>query len=152
MQEAHLINRRQIRERLLATGLKATQQRIVILEALTQLQGSHPSAEIVFQKLTTTDPGISLGTVYKTLDRLVAIGLARQVRAGNSRRFDVNEHAHGHIYCTNTEEIIDYTDPELDNLLQEYFKKKQFQNFSIRDITIQIVGTKPVPEHQVIIN
>lgn len=145
-------NRKEIRESILAVGLKATQQRILILETLLNLHEEHPTAEEVFQKLGNLNPGISLGTIYKTLDSFVEAGMVKRVLCGNSRRYDINDHAHGHIYCLNTQEIIDYSDPELQTLIQEYFKAKEFQNFNLQDISIQIIGNKLNPEQGVIIN
>ncbi|PIQ22123.1 MAG: transcriptional repressor, partial [Cytophagales bacterium CG18_big_fil_WC_8_21_14_2_50_42_9] len=101
--------RTDIRARIVAVGLKATLQRIIIFESLLNLHDAHPTAEEVFQQLKTAHPGISLGTVYKTLDSFVEANLVKRVLSDSKRRFDVNEQPHGHIYCTNTKEIIDYT-------------------------------------------
>lgn len=132
-------------------GLKATQQRIVILEALMTRHGSHPTAEEVFQQLQEANPGISLGTVYKTLETFVEAELVSQVFSAGSRRYDLNERAHGHIYCTNTNEILDYSNPELDQLLAEFFASRQFDNFSIQQVSVQIVGRKTDPDQQITI-
>lgn len=145
-------NRQELRERILEGGLKATQQRIVILEALVARHGSHPTAEEVFQQLQHTNPGISLGTVYKTLDTFVEAELASQVFSAGSRRYDLNDQAHGHIYCTNTKEIIDFTDPELNKLMAEFIQSRRFENFSIQHVSVQIVGRKTDPDQHITIN
>ena len=147
-----LQNRQEIRERILQRGLKATQQRIVILEALVSRHGSHPTAEEVFQQLQTNNPGISLGTVYKTLDSFVEAELVSQVFSAGSRRYDLNDQPHGHIYCTNTNEIIDFTDPDLDQLMAEFFQSRSFENFSIHHVSVQIVGRKADPEQKITIS
>jgi len=145
------INRQQLRERILQGGLKATQQRIVILEALMARHGSHPTAEEVFQQLQQANPGISLGTVYKTLETFVEAELVSQVFSAGSRRYDLNEQAHGHIYCTNTNEILDYSNPELDRLLADFFQSRRCENFSIQHVSVQIVGRKTDPDQQITI-
>jgi Fur family peroxide stress response transcriptional regulator len=144
-------NRQELRERILQAGLKATQQRIVILEALVARHGSHPTAEEVFQQLQTQNPGISLGTVYKTLDSFVETELVKQVLSAGSRRYDLHDHAHGHIYCTNTKEIIDYSDPDLDKLMAEFFQSRNFENFSLHHVSVQIVGRKTDPNQKITI-
>jgi Fur family transcriptional regulator, peroxide stress response regulator len=145
-------NRQQLRERILQGGLKATQQRIVILEALVARHGSHPTAEEVFQQLQQANPGISLGTVYKTLETFVTAELVSQVLSAGSRRYDLHDQAHGHIYCTKTKEIIDYSNPELDQLLTEFFQSRSFENFSIQHVAVQIVGRKTDPDQQITIH
>ena len=142
-------SRQDIRTKIVAAGLKATQQRIIILEMLLIHHHTHPTAEEVFQRITGTNPGISLGTVYKTLDSFVEANLVKRVFSDNNRRFDVNEQPHGHIYLSNTKEIIDYTDPELDKLVADYFKEKNCQNFSIQQVSVQIIGAKTDPNQKV---
>ncbi|MDX5347397.1 MAG: transcriptional repressor, partial [Hymenobacteraceae bacterium] len=112
----------------------------------------HPSAEDVYKWLNPANPSISLGTVYKTLDSFVASGLICKVLSENdSRRYDDNCQAHNHIYCTNTQEIIDYHDPELEALLADFFRKRNIANFNIGSIAVQITGAKQNPEKQVTI-
>lgn len=144
-------NRQEIRSQILNAGVKATLQRIIILEAVIALYDQHPTAEEVYQHLTVTNPGISLGTVYKTLDSFVAVGLLKRVLSGNSKRYDLMGPAHGHIYCTKTQQIMDYADPELEKLLLDFFQTKNIQNFKIQDISVQIVGTKTEPAENIII-
>jgi Fur family peroxide stress response transcriptional regulator len=144
-------SRQELRERIIAGGLKATQQRIVILEALVARHGSHPSAEEVFQQLQTANPGISLGTVYKTLETFVEAELVTQVFSAGSRRYDLNDQTHGHIYCTSTKEIMDFSNRELDELLAAFLQNRRFDNFSIHHVSIQIVGRKTDPNQPITI-
>lgn len=144
-------DRQELRGRIIESGLKATQQRILILEALAARHGSHPSAEEVFQQLQAANPGISLGTVYKTLETFVEAGLLSQVFSAGSRRYDLNGQVHGHIYCTQTKQILDYTDPQLDELLAEFFQSRRFENFSIQQVSVQIVGRKTDPNQSITI-
>jgi Fur family transcriptional regulator, peroxide stress response regulator len=57
-------------------------------------------------------------------------------------RYDANMGYHNHIYCTNTKEILDYEDEELNILIEEFFKRKNIQNLKIKDIRLQINGEK----------
>lgn len=128
------------------SGLKATHQRIVIFEALQQLHGQHPAAEDVFNRLKPENPSISLGTVYKALDNFVEAGLVRRVLSEEgSRRYDANCEAHSHLYCSDTNEIIDYHDPELHRLIGQYLQQKHFGNFNIETFSVQLTGFKTDP-------
>jgi Fur family transcriptional regulator, peroxide stress response regulator len=137
------LERHTLRERLVESGLKATQQRIVVYEALVQLHKSHPTAEELYQHLKPTNPSISLGTVYKTLDTFVEADLIRRVLTEEGgKRYDANTMAHSHIYCSNTQEIIDFEDSELEQLLTDYFNKQQVENFEIKSFSVQLTGKK----------
>lgn len=138
-----------IKDKLSAAGLKITQQRIVIYDALMQIP-NHPSAEKIFEKVQFNNPSISLATVYKTLDTLVGAGLVSKVPTdGGNMRYDANLDYHNHIYCTNTKEIIDYHNDELNALLENFFKKKQVRNMQIKDIRLQINAEKIDPDRDV---
>ena len=77
---------------------------------------------------------------------------ATTVFSAGSRRYDINDQAHGHIYCTNTKEIIDYANPDLDQLLTEFFQSRRFENFNLHHVSVQIVGRKTDPNQKIIIN
>ena len=51
-------------------GLKATQQRIVILKTLVN-SGIHPTIDWLYESINEEHPAISLATVYKTMETLV---------------------------------------------------------------------------------
>ncbi|MFD3000765.1 Fur family transcriptional regulator [Pontibacter toksunensis] len=142
----HTISRHTIRERIVASGLKATHQRIVVYEALMELHGKHPMAEEVYQHLKPANPSISLGTVYKTLDSFAEINLVHKVLSEEGgKRFDANTTVHSHIYCSNTKEIIDFEDAELDQLLQEFLQGRNLFNFEVRGFSVQLTGNKVEP-------
>ncbi|MCX6350563.1 MAG: transcriptional repressor [Bacteroidetes bacterium] len=130
----------QIRESLSAHGLKVTPQRVAIYGDVLQ-SIEHPTAEQVFANISTTHPGISLGTVYKTLDSLSEKGLIKKVKTGAGiQRFDARHENHHHLFCQKTQKIIDYTDPELEQLIASYFQKKKIQNFEVSGFELNING------------
>ena len=55
-------------------------------------------------------------------------------------RYDGVPENHHHLYSSETEEITDYTDEDLDRLLSDYFKKNRIENFEIQEIKLQING------------
>lgn len=133
----------QLRSQLADAGLRATRQRLLILESLLLLPG-HPTAEQVHRRVREQAASISLGTVYKALDSFVAAGLTRRVASaeGASRRYDADCSEHHHLFCTNTQEIIDYCDPQLDTLIREFFATKGLTNFQPRSFSLHITGDK----------
>jgi Fe2+ or Zn2+ uptake regulation protein len=58
-------------------GLRCTRQRAEIYHALVSTS-SHPTAEELFGMVRNRLPGLSLATVYNTLDAFVRRGLARK--------------------------------------------------------------------------
>lgn len=140
-----------LKSKLIAAHLKATQQRIVIYEAVMKLN-NHPTADQVYGLIKPANPSISLGTVYKTLDSLVNHQLICRVMTDDGfMRYDAHTESHNHIYCVNTQEIIDFTDPELQQLMDAYFKRKKIHNLKIKDISVQINAEKINPEEAITI-
>lgn len=142
----------ELKEKLVQANIKVTQQRLVIYEALIKLH-NHPSAEQIYEFIRRANPSISLGTVYKTLDTFVNIGLSYKVLSPEGQqRYDANMEPHNHIYCTKTKEIIDYDNHELNKIVEDYLKTKNIANFNIKDIRIQISGNKLDPQKDININ
>ena len=134
-----------IREKLLQAGLKSTHQRIVVFKALQELK-NHPSADRIYEAVHPDNPSISLATVYNTLDILVEAGLAKRVLSGKGPvRYDPRIDNHHHLICSNTKEIIDFYDEELNSLIKKYLENKRIQNFELSDMQLQIRGEKVNP-------
>lgn len=69
---------------------------------------SHPTAETVYNELRKTNPELSLGTVYRNLDRLSKSGdILRLKGFGEKDRFDGNAEHHYHAECVKCSEITD---------------------------------------------
>lgn len=129
-----------IREQLKQKGLKVTPQRIAIYEAVVKLK-NHPTAEYILDYIKKNHPNISVGTVYKVLDSLVENQLLKKVKNEKDvMRYDAVMQQHHHLYCTESERIEDFDDPELNKLITKYFEKKKIKGFKINDITLQITG------------
>ncbi|MFY0605174.1 MAG: transcriptional repressor [Cyclobacteriaceae bacterium] len=140
-----------IKELLTANDLKATHPRIAVLHELMMCD-EHPSAEQLYERITEKNPSISMGSVYRVLEKLVEVSLATRVASkSGTKRYDANLEPHSHIYSVNTEEIQDFHDEGLSTLIREYFDKKKIKNFVITDIKLQINGEKSDPSKKVII-
>lgn len=131
---------------LASKGLKITHQRIVVYQAAL-LSKSHPTAEQIFDSIKSNNPSISLATVYKTLETLVENQLINKVSSPQGKmRYDARIDKHNHIYISNTNEIVDYEDDELRDILLSYLNKKNFSNLNITDFKLQIKGEKIDPQ------
>lgn len=120
-------------------GLKITPQRIAVFEAL--LEFFHPTADDIYKKVSEKIPGLSYTTVYNILDTLVNHKLINRVKTDSDvMRYDAITDHHHHLYCASSDRMEDYYDPELDQLLQEHFKRKQPDGFTITDIKLQLMG------------
>lgn len=130
------------KELISEAGLKSTHPRIAVLHQLMMMDG-HPTVEQVYFSITDNNPSISLGSVYRILEKLVEAGLASKVASKNGmKRYDAKLDTHSHIYAVNTDEIEDYFDDELNAIIKNYFDKKRIENFIITDIKVQINGEK----------
>jgi Fur family transcriptional regulator, peroxide stress response regulator len=129
-----------IRNKLVEKELKVTPQRMAILEAITKLN-NHPTAENIIDYIRKNYPNIATATVYKVLDTLVANALIEKVKTERDvMRYDAVMESHHHIYYSDSERIEDYSDNELNELLEKYFEKRKIPDFKIEDIKLQIIG------------
>jgi Fur family peroxide stress response transcriptional regulator len=130
----------EIKDKLVEKGLKVTPQRIAILDAIYSL-GNHPSAEMIKEHIKKNHPGIASGTIYKVLDALEENRLIKRVKSDKDiKRYDGKVEKHHHLYSTESDQIKDYMNAELDKLLDDFFKKHRIDGFSVEEIRLQING------------
>ncbi len=88
-------------------GLQVTYQRLAIYQTLYSSR-EHPSAEVVYQQVKKRFAMISLGTVYKTLEKFYDVGLIEKVGPITEvARYDANTGPHHHMVCLQCHSIID---------------------------------------------
>lgn len=86
---------------------RATRQLAVIYDALIATP-DHPTAEQLFQRVRDVLPRVSLGTVYRNLDKLREQGRLRVVRLeGGHAHYDAVTEAHDHFVCERCGEVMD---------------------------------------------
>jgi Fur family peroxide stress response transcriptional regulator len=121
-------------------GIKSTIPRVVIYQSLMKFE-YHPSAEEIHLGIQKKYSGVSLATVYKTLDMLVQNGLAYKVVTDEDKvRYDARTDQHIHLYCKKTKKIVDYEDPDLEQIVLDYLTKKGIPGFNFEQIQINIKG------------
>jgi len=90
-----------------AQGWKVTPQRQLLFRLLHG-NHTHPSAEALYLVASAQMPGISLRTVYQTLNDLAAMGELQQLSIGaGSARFDPNVDDHHHVVCRSCGDVRD---------------------------------------------
>ena len=93
------------------SGPRMTKQRQVILEELRMMH-SHPTADELYERVRSRLPKISLGTVYRNLERLAGSGIIRRLEnTGPQMRFDRDLHGHQHVRCISCGRIEDIDGP-----------------------------------------
>lgn len=79
--------------------MRYSRQRSVILEEL-KLRTDHPAADQIYLAVKKRLPDISMGTIYRNLEQLVAEGIIRELNYGRGqKRFDPNHEPHIHFRC-----------------------------------------------------
>jgi Fur family peroxide stress response transcriptional regulator len=118
-------------------GLSMTIQRRAILENLVG-RNDHPTADQIYDSIKDQLKGISRTTVYRVLETLVSVGLARKISNPESKaRFDADTSRHHHLTCIDCGSIIDIHDQELNNL---ELPARFGSNFEVIDYSINFTG------------
>lgn len=115
----------EILKKLKEKGVRFTPQRQAILEFLLGTD-THPTAEEIYHHVKAKFPGVSLGTIYNTLNMLKEHGHIMELSYGDmSSRFDGNPNNHYHVACMDCGKIVDLHRPLLE-LEQEVGEKTGF--------------------------
>ena len=105
-------------------GIKLTHQRRVIAKVLSKSE-DHPDANLVFKRSTKIDSNISMATVYRTMKLFedTNIVVVRDFGDGRSR-YEIysNEH-HDHLIDTESGEVIEFINDEIEDLQHKVAKK-----------------------------
>lgn len=80
--------------------MRYSKQRELVYETVKALC-NHPTVEEIYATAVRECPNLSLGTVYRNLNSLVAAGRVRRVSIpGQADRFDHTLRPHSHMCCT----------------------------------------------------
>jgi len=86
---------------------RLTKQRKVILEVLRS-KNIHPTADALYEMVRKRLPRISLGTVYRNLEILTALGEIQTLElSGSQKRYDGIPQKHYHIRCIHCGRVDD---------------------------------------------
>lgn len=133
-----------LRSALEVAGWRCTPQRLAVYDHLGRAE-HHPTAEEVYQGVRTTIPRISLATVYKALEALVASGVATKLTAGDgSARYDARSDRHYHVRCLRSGSVHDLPTPYDPDLIAKIdpglTQSLQSQGFRVTGYRLEVIG------------
>lgn len=104
-----------LHEKLRLAGLRPTRQRLALAGLLFQGGDRHVSAESLHAEAIKARAGVSLATVYNTLNQFTGAGLLREVAIEGARSyFDTNVSNHIHFFLEDEERLVDIPVADLD--------------------------------------
>ena len=101
----------------LKKGLRITEQRRVIARVLGDVD-DHPDVEALHRRVAAIDPRISIATVYRTVKLFEEAGIIErhEFQGGRSRYETVQSEHHDHLINVETGQVIEFHDPEIEEL------------------------------------
>jgi Fe2+ or Zn2+ uptake regulation protein len=134
----------QLRQALDLAGCRFTRQRAAVFHYLRAVP-THPTAEEVYTAVRRTVPNISLATVYKALEALVACSLATKLATGEGpARYDCRCDNHYHVRCLKSGQVRDVDlphDPELIAKLDPHLMADlRSKGFRLTDYRLELLG------------
>ncbi len=125
-------------DRCEAKGLRMTEQRRVIARVL-ETADDHPDVEELYARASEIDPKISLATVYRTVKLFDEAGILDRLEFGDGRaRYeDAERDHHDHLINIQTGEVIEFVDPEIEELQEKIAAKL---GFDLRGHKLELYG------------
>lgn len=114
-------------------GLRMTPQRGIIAEIISK-STDHPDIEELHKRTLRVDKSISIATIYRTVAVLEEAGIIERHEFMNNRsRYETAaEQHHDHIINLETNEIIEFCDPQIEELQKAIVEKFGFKLVSHR--------------------
>jgi len=111
-----------------ANGLRLTGQRRIIAQVLED-SDDHPDVEELYSRATAIDSGISIATVYRTVKLFEEAGIIERLEFGDGRaRYeDAERDHHDHLIDINSGEVIEFVDPEIEELQERIAAKLGYE-------------------------
>lgn len=121
-------------------GLRMTGQRRVIAKVLEEAE-DHPDVEELHARASALDAGISIATVYRTVKLFEEAGLLERLEFGDGRaRYeDAEREHHDHLIDMQTGEVIEFVDPEIEELQERIAKRL---GYSLKGHRLELYGVK----------
>lgn len=109
-------------------GLKMTEQRRVIAHVLSD-SDDHPDVELLYQRASAVDAGISIATVYRTVRLFEESGIIAKhdFGDGRSRYEEASDEHHDHLINLRTGEVIEFTNEQIEKLQETIARELGFQ-------------------------
>ena len=139
------VDREQFKKLLKDKGLKVTNQRLLVLEAIAACPEEHLTAEEIFDLVKVSYPEIGLATVYRTIQLLNELNLIDRINFDDGYvRYEMgrthergNKHHHHHLICMKCGKVISFQDDLLEELEDKITVTTGFQ---IVDHEVKLYG------------
>jgi len=111
-------------EQCAARGLRMTEQRRTIAQII-QNANDHPDVEELHQRAVSIDAGISLSTVYRTLNLFEDAGLVTKhdFKDGRARFEPIPDEHHDHLIDIRSGKVIEFRNEEIE-AIQELIARR----------------------------
>ena len=118
-----------------------TLQKAIILNALKELHGTHPTPAQVYEHIHESYPTISQATVFRVLASEVEDGEAQRVYAPDSSlRYEYGVRKHYHVSCRRCGAVEDVEMPYLDGLEKNV---EALHGFKVERHIVEFIGICP---------
>jgi len=125
----------QIKELLSSKGIKPSLHRMRILQYLL-LHKNHPTADMIYQGISSEIPTLSKTTIYNTLHTFLETGIVQTVNIeDNEIRFDADILPHAHFKCLECNEVYDL------HIGRDQLLKGTIEGHRIAECQIYLKGT-----------
>ena len=121
-------------------GLRITEQRRIIARVLSEAE-DHPDVEKVYERASSIDKGISIATVYRTVRLFEEAGILDRHDFGDGRaRYEPSPEAHhDHLIDVETGRVLEFVDPELEQLQKTIAER---MGFRLVDHRMELYGVR----------
>lgn len=125
-------------------GLKATKQRLLLLEVLADCPHKHLTVEEIYEKVKEVCPQMGLATVYRTMQLFLELHLIDRINLDDGYiRYEIGKldgeekHHHHHLICLNCGKVLSFEDDLLEDLEDKITKT---MGFKIVDHEVKLYG------------
>jgi Fe2+ or Zn2+ uptake regulation protein len=112
-------------------------KQLELIWAAIKDETSHPTADQVFLKVRGKLSNISLGTVYRNLQKLVGEGRLQVVTLGRAQHFDPLVTEHQHFICESCEQVFDV---HIDSHERQFLNQLPDASFTVTSHTLAFFG------------
>ncbi len=122
-------------------GLKATNQRALILEIIRRGQG-HLDADEVYRQAREKQPRLSLSTVYRTLRMFKKRGLVEELHFDEAHHhYEVKPSVeHHHLICLGCGKVVEFECSLSQRMREDIAKEKDFE---VTGVEVEMTGYCP---------
>lgn len=117
-----------LEQRLAEKGVQMTKARKAIARAL-DASDDHPDVTTLCQRASVLESSVSVPTVYRALKLFEELGLLEKHTFGRSHaRYETaTKEQHDHLVDLETDEVIEFSDPDIEALKHKIAKKLGYQ-------------------------